>query len=151
MRRITMLLLMTMAAALVMASGVAWAANAGDLDTSFDGDGRVVFDVFGGVNDSAQAVAIQPDGKIVLAGSWAGFASDGSGRTFAITRFNPDGSLDKAFGSGGRTLVAFPNAAAEAKGVAIQPDGKIVAAGSTNAGGDSDFAVARYYAITGGS
>ena len=139
MRRITILLLTTMAAALVMASGVAWAANAGDLDTSFDGEGRVVFDVFGGVNDSARAVAIQPDGKIVVAGRWAGFASDGSGGAFALARFNPDGSLNKAFGSGGRTLVAFPNAAAEAKGVAIQPDGKIVAAG-THGG---DFALAR--------
>ena len=152
MRRITILLLMTMAAALGLASP-AQAANAGDLDTSFDGDGRVVFNVFGEVSDRAQAVAIQPDGKTVVAGWWCGFGDQCSTGTFAIARFNPNGSLDKAFGSGGRTLVAFPNGKAEAEDVAIQPDGKIVAAGSTWAGGDSDsdFALARYHAITDGS
>jgi uncharacterized delta-60 repeat protein len=119
----------------------AQAANAGDLDRSFSSDGRVTFDVFGGVHDSGRAVAIQPDGKIVVAGSWPGFASDASGRTFALARFNPDGSLDTVFGSGGRTLVAFPNGAAEAKDVAIQPDGKIVAAGYSH--GSRYFALAR--------
>ena len=71
--RAAALLAAVAAIAMVVALGFtspAQAANAGDLDTSFDGDGRVVFDVFGGVDDSAQAVAIQPDGKIVLAGSW---------------------------------------------------------------------------------
>ena len=139
MRRITILLLMTMAAALGLANP-AQAANAGDLDTSFDGDGRVVFNVFGEVSDRAQAVAIQPDGKTVVAGWWCGFGAQCSTGTFALARFNPNGSLDKAFGSGGRTLVAFPNAAAEAEDVAIQPDGKIVAAGTLGTG---DFALAR--------
>jgi len=138
MRRITILLLMTMAAALGLTSP-AQAANAGDLDTSFDGDGRVVFNVFGEVADSAEAVAIQPDGKIVVAGSWCGFGAQCSTGTFALSRFNPDGSLDTVFGSGGRTLVTFPNGAAEAKGVAIQPDGKIVAAGTHG----RNFALAR--------
>jgi uncharacterized delta-60 repeat protein len=146
MRRITILLLMTMAAALVMASGVAWAANAGDLDTSFDEDGRVDFNVFGGVDDSARAVAVQPDGKIVLAGWWCGFGADCNTSTFALSRFNPDGSLDKTFGSGGRAVVAFPNGWALATDVAIQADGKIVAAGWRNDDdgvNDADFALIR--------
>jgi uncharacterized delta-60 repeat protein len=146
MRRITILLLMTMVAALVMASGVAWAANAGDLDTSFGGDGRVVYDVFGGVDDSAQAVVIQPDGKIVVAGSWCGFGNQCRTGTFAIARFNPNGTLDTAFGNSGRILVAFPNGRAVATGVQIQADGKIVAAGWRNDDddvNDADFALVR--------
>jgi uncharacterized delta-60 repeat protein len=137
------------AAAMVVALGFtspAQAAYAGDLDTSFDGDGRVVFDVFGRVDDRAQAVAIQRDGKIVIAGSWCGFGAGCNTGTFAIARFNPDGSLDSAFGSGGRTLVAFPNGSAEAAGVAIQSDGKIVAAGWRNDDdgvSDADFALVR--------
>src|SRR5215210_1714854 len=122
------LLATVVAAAMVVVLGFtspAQAANAGDLDTSFDGDGRVVFDVFGGVSDRAQAVAIQPDGKIVLAGFWCGFGAQCRTSTFALARFNPDGSLDTAFGNSGRTLVAFPNGSAEASGVAIQGDGKI--------------------------
>src|SRR5215204_6309200 len=88
-------LLAAVAAAMVVALGFtspAQAANAGDLDTSFDDDGRVVFDVFGQGHDSAQAVAIQRDGKIVLAGLWCGLGArcNVSG-TFALTRFNPDG------------------------------------------------------------
>ena len=146
MRRIMILLLMTMAAALVMTSGVAWAANAGDLDTSFDDDGRVEFNVFGGVDDSAEAVAIQRDGKIVMAGWWCGFGADCNTGTFALSRFNPDGSLDKTFGSGGRALVTFPNGRAVATDVAIQADGKIVAAGWRNDDdgvNDADFALIR--------
>jgi uncharacterized delta-60 repeat protein len=143
------LLATVVAAAMVVALGFtspAQAANAGDLDASFDGDGRVVFDVFGGVDDSAQAVAIQRDGKIVIAGFWCGFGAGCNVGTFAISRFNPDGSLDSAFGSGGRTLVAFPNGWAQATDVAIQTDGKIVATGWRNDDdgvNDADFALVR--------
>ena len=143
------LLAVVAAAAMVVALGFtspAQAAFAGDLDASFDHDGRVVFDVFGGVDDRARAVAIQPDGKIVLAGWWCGFGANCNVGTFALTRFDPDGSLDSAFGSGGRALVTFPNGRAEATGVAIQPDGKIIAAGWRNDDDgveDADFALVR--------
>jgi uncharacterized delta-60 repeat protein len=137
------------AAAMVVALGFtnpAQAANAGDLDASFDRDGRVVFDVFGGVDDSANAVATQSDGKIVLAGGWCGFGAQCNTGTFALARFHPDGSLDSAFGNNGRTLVAFPNGWAHANGVAIQANGKIVAVGERNDDdgvGDGDFALVR--------
>ena len=137
------------AATMVVALGFtspAQAANAGDLDTSFHGDGKLVFDVFGGVGDSTQAVAIQRDGKMVLAGSWCGFGAQCHTGTFALARFNPDGSLDSAFGNNGRTLVAFPNGWARATDVAIQADGRIVAVGERNDDdgvGDGDFALAR--------
>ncbi|HEX8637823.1 MAG TPA: FG-GAP-like repeat-containing protein [Pyrinomonadaceae bacterium] len=85
-------------------------------------------------SDLAQAVALQSDGKIVV----AGYAlSD-----FALARFNPDGSLDATFGTGGTVLTPVGTSSDEAYAVAIQPDGKIIVAGSANA----NFAVVRYNA-----
>ncbi|MEV6839365.1 calcium-binding protein [Streptomyces sp. NPDC051133] len=100
----------------------------GALDPSFDGDGRVVTP-----GASAQDVKLQSDGRIVVAGSGAG--------GFAVLRYNTNGSLDTGFGSGGRVDTAFGGSDV-ANGVAIQSDGKIVAAG--RGGPDNDFALARY-------
>ena len=111
----------------------------GSLDASFDSDGRVTTD-FGSAADVAYAVAIQSDGKIVVAGS----ASNGSNDDFALARYNSDGSLDTSFGSGGKAMTAILSATDYAFAVAIQHDGKIVAAGSTSNGSNDDFAVARY-------
>ena len=116
---------------------LAWAAPAaaapGDLDTSFGDDGRVTTS-FGGGDDFAADVVVQPDGRIVVAGSTAaGGASD-----FALARYLPDGSLDRSFSDDGMVTTAFP-AGAGASGIALQPDGKIVAAGHSG-----EFAVARY-------
>ena len=107
-------------------------AAAGDLDTTFDGDGIVTTDF--GSDDGAVDVAIQADGKIVAAGS--------SGGKFALARYNSDGSLDTTFGTGGLVTTAF---ASDSGGgaVAIQSDGKIVHAGIKFAGVDN-FALARY-------
>src|SRR5207245_943210 len=69
----------------------------GSLDPSFGSGGRVLTD-FGGY-DEASALALQSDGKIVVAGF-----SDVVGFGFALARYNPDGSLDPSFGSGGRVL-----------------------------------------------
>ncbi len=116
-------------------------AAPGDLDTSFSADGGVLAD-FGGFEE-ASAVLVQPDGKLVAAGS----ASIGGNRDFALARFHPDGSLDTSFGSAGLVLTDFGDGSDDgAAALAIQPDGKLVAAGFSNAGnpGDFDFAVARY-------
>jgi uncharacterized delta-60 repeat protein len=104
-------------------------AAPGDLDPGFNGDGRVTISP-GGKDGAFSDVAIQPDGKIVL----AGYAFVNPGETdMAITRLNPDGTLDQGFGSGGTTLVNFlpgpPRSLDIANAVALQPDGKIVAAG----------------------
>jgi uncharacterized delta-60 repeat protein len=116
------------------------AAAAGALDTSFDSDGKVTTD-FGGI-DQSFGLAIQPDGKIVAAGfSW----SDGfTGIDFAIDRYNPDGSLDTNFDSDGKVTTDFGASFETAWSVAIQPDGKIVAAGSMGDAFDEDFALVRY-------
>jgi len=98
----------------------------GKLDTSFDGDGKVIT-TFGSVDASAQSVAIQADGKIVVAGR--------AGDKLALARYLPDGSLDPSFGSGGRVAISVGSGADRADAVAIQPDGKIVAAGRTAQGG----------------
>lgn len=108
----------------------------GSLDTTFDGDGKLTTD-FGTNADLANAVAIQPsDGKIVVAGL--------SNLVVALARYNPDGSLDSGFGTGGKvTLLVDSNCRANA--VAIQPlDGKIVVAGNAFTGTGNNFLVARF-------
>lgn len=102
-----------------------------DLDTTFGNQGKVVipFNVGTGLQDEGMAVAIQPDGKIVVAGSALVEDDDWD---FAIARLHPDGTLDGTFGSSGRVVVAFDLAASgfdAVRDVALQADGKIVVAG----------------------
>ena len=106
----------------------------GSLDASFDEDGRVTMD-FGGNSDQSNAVAIQPDGKIVAAGT--------SESDFAVARYNADGSLDTSFGVDGivSTDISFDDTG---RAVALQPDGKIVVAGTVNSNLYDDLAVIRY-------
>jgi uncharacterized delta-60 repeat protein len=117
-------------------------AAPGDLDTSFDDDGKAFYQ-FLNHGYTAYDMALQPDGKIVLAGADAFAFAD-----FAIVRFNPDGTLDAGFGTNGRAVTPVVPNEDEALAVALQPDGKIVAAGyaQTNPGNSSfmDFAVVRY-------
>src|SRR5919106_1322270 len=105
------------AVALVLAIANPAAAPPGDLDPTFDGDGKVTTDFAGG-GDQAQAVAIQGDGKIVA----AGFASSAD---FALTRYNPDGSLDTTFDGDGKVTTDFAGGGDDAHGVAIQANGRI--------------------------
>jgi uncharacterized delta-60 repeat protein len=110
----------------------------GSLDPTFDGDGRVTTD-FIGTEDRAFAVAIQADGKIVA----AGFALTQDNEDFALARYNPDGSLDPTFDADGKVITDFALARDEARALAIQPDGKVVAAGFAFIR-SFDFALARY-------
>lgn len=107
----------------------------GSADITFDGDGKASAD-FGSTNDLAHAVAIQADGRIVVAGV--------SGSSFALARFNQDGSLDTTFDADGKLVTNFGSASANAYAIDIALDGKIVVAGDTRAGSNTDFAVARY-------
>ena len=104
------------------------------------GDGAVTTDF--GAGDIAYAVAVQPDGKIVLAGS----ARVGGNDDFALTRYNSDGSLDTSFGIGGKVTTAISTGTDWAHGVAVQPDGKIVVVGRGHNGLNWDVAVVRYHA-----
>jgi uncharacterized delta-60 repeat protein len=121
----------------------AYAAQ-GDLDSTFSGDGVAVTD-FSANLDGATDVALQSDGKIVV----AGFSESGADITtsdFALARYNPDGTLDMSFGTDGKVVTDFAGSRDTATGVAIQPDGKIVAAGRSQNGTETDFALARYNA-----
>ncbi|HEX4706267.1 MAG TPA: delta-60 repeat domain-containing protein [Candidatus Udaeobacter sp.] len=119
----------------------------GSLDASFGTNGRVTTD-FPGLVAAISAVVVQPDGKIVVAGGaypLFTFAGD-----FKVARYNPDGSLDTLFGNGGIVTTIFPGDGSFAFALALQSDGKIIAAGTDffdfNPGdmSDTDFALARY-------
>jgi uncharacterized delta-60 repeat protein len=115
----------------------------GAIDTTFGTGGKVSTDIDGG-SDQAFAVALQADGKIVVAGS-----NDVSpkGKSFALVRYNADGSLDATFGTGGKVVTSFGSQSDTAYAVVVQPDGRIVAGGHTNtATRGVDFALARYQA-----
>jgi uncharacterized delta-60 repeat protein len=116
-----------------------------DLDPTF-GHGGIVLTDFGHSYDWAYALALQPDGKIVVAG-----VSDASGsKDFALARYNPDGALDASFGDGGLVTDGVRSLTADIiHGIAIQPDGRIIVGGvsfedvvTTRPHGD--FMVARY-------
>ncbi|MBE7495933.1 MAG: cadherin-like beta sandwich domain-containing protein [Verrucomicrobiaceae bacterium] len=113
----------------------------GTLDTTFDGDGKLTTPVGAGGNDDGRAVVIQPDGKIVVAGS----SYNGSNHDAALVRYNSNGTLDTSFDADGKLTTAIGGGHDYWWAVALQGDGKIVAAGAT-LGGSHDMAVARYHA-----
>jgi uncharacterized delta-60 repeat protein len=102
----------------------------GSFDATFNGTGAVILDLRG-TNDTARAVEIQPDGKIVVGGGSARPGSD-SQNEFALARLNADGTLDTSFDGDGKvfTMISAPGDDGSAVTLAIQSDGKIVAAGS---------------------
>ena len=106
-------------------------AAAGDLDTGFGRGGKKRITFRG--TDAAQAVLVQPNGRIVVAGG------GGPASSFCVVRLRSDGRLDTTFGARGKRLVDFGGDDEGAFGAALQPDGKIVLVG------DADFqpAVAR--------
>ena len=100
----------------------------GSLDTTFDGDGIATDDasLIGSYNRSRSSVAVQSDGKIVVAGT------SGEYGDFAIVRYNADGSLDTSFDTDGKTTTDIGTSTVDsASSVAIQSDGKIVVAGTS--------------------
>jgi uncharacterized delta-60 repeat protein len=126
----------------LLASSTPVSATSGVLDPSFGTGGRVTTDLGGGFAD-AYALAQQPDGKIVA----VGHTTVAVGDDFALVRYRTDGSLDPGFGTGGVVTTDFFGVFDHANAVALQRDGRIVAAGSAFSGslpGHDDFALARY-------
>ncbi|MBL0317399.1 MAG: T9SS type A sorting domain-containing protein [Flavobacteriales bacterium] len=113
----------------------------GSLDNSFDGDG-IVTTTLGEDGGRAHAMAIQNDGKIVL----AGYSYNGIDNDFALMRYNSDGSIDNSFDSDGYVTTGFALFSNDrAFAVTIQDDGKILVAGYfTNEVSGRDFALIRY-------
>jgi uncharacterized delta-60 repeat protein len=120
----------------------------GSLDKRFGKNGKITTDFFRNV-DSISSIAIQPDGKIVVAGFAQLAGSGGTPRVFALARYRSDGSPDTSFGNGGALTTSFGGNFAAASAVMVQPDGKIVVAGTVDfnpdiPGSGLDFALARY-------
>jgi uncharacterized delta-60 repeat protein len=126
---------------LFLTLGATTSAQPGNLDGDFDADGKVTTD-FGTGDDLGQSVAVQPDGRIVVAGS----ASNGTNKDFAVARYNMDGTLDNSFSFDGKVTAPFGTSDDIGQSVAVQPNGKILVAGYSNNGTDNDFAIARYNA-----
>jgi len=104
----------------------------GSPDTSF-GTGGAVTTPIGSYGSEAYAVAIQSDGKIVVAGHT--FFSYPNYDDFSLVRYNTDGSLDVSFGSGGKVTTAIGPTNDRGYDVAIQPDGKLLVVGYCDTGG----------------
>lgn len=134
-------------AAILAVSVSIWAQP--ELDISFNGNGRATAAIAAtaaqGTNQEF-ATLVQSDNKIVAVGT-VGFNSNGT-RYFGLTRFNTDGTKDISFGDHGDVITDFdPNASVErAFAAAIQPDGKIIVAGTIEviSPGLNYFTVARY-------
>ncbi len=126
----------------------------GTPDTSFGAAGLVTTDFSGG-SDVATSLAIQANGQILLAGATSPLPpgegqGEGAESSFALARYNTDGSLDTSFGTSGLVTSSFGDGDDVAAGVAVQANGSIVVCGSTLLDGNDElgsvphFAVARY-------
>lgn len=118
----------------------------GLLDAGFQAGGKVTVDFAGG-DDQAMGVAVQPDGRILV----AGFASNlTTGEDFAVARLLPNGQIDRSFGNLGLVTTDFHSSDDRLHALALQSDGKIVAAGvaslplGSSGKTTTDFAVVRY-------
>ena len=109
------------------------------LDESFGADGRVAVEL--GLKNSANAIVLQPDGKIVVAGS----VSPGQAKNFSLLRFNADGSLDSSFNREGALITSVSLGDDEALALGILADGRIVAGGYSSNGKNRDFALVCYF------
>lgn len=110
------------------------------LDTAFGVDGRVAVEL--GAGNSGHAVVVQPDGRIVVAGSTV----VGTTRHFSLVRLNRDGSLDTTFNGEGAVITPVTSGDSEALALGLLADGRLIAAGYGFNGVDRDFALVCYFA-----
>jgi len=103
-------------------------------DTSFSGDGYSILPIVQSSQHSSRgkSFTVQPDGKIVIAGD---VVRNSQQREFALSRINPDGTLDTSFGTNGIVVAMLGNNADSVVKVRLQPDGKIILAGTSWADG----------------
>jgi uncharacterized delta-60 repeat protein len=114
-------------------------AQDGTIDGSFGSTGTVTTAIGLG-SEQASSVALQSDGKIVVAGN----SVNGTDWNFAVVRYNSNGTLDSTFNDSGKVTTSLNSTYEESRGIAVQSDGKIVVAGYTTNGVIEDFVVLRY-------
>ena len=116
----------------------------GSIDPSFGNHGIALVRI--GPGSVANAVVLQPNGRIVVAGRSGTLGLSATDGRFALARFLPGGTLDPAFGDHGTLTTALTDQGSYAAALALEPDGRIVAAGpsASNTAGSPHFAVARY-------
>ena len=110
----------------------------GSPDLGF-GTGGLVTTPFSTQDDFGRAVAVQADGRIVVAGQ----SSNRSNPDFAVARFSDNGTLDSSFGTGGKLTIDFFGSFDGAENVLMQPDGKIVLGGFARNGTRTGYGLAR--------
>jgi uncharacterized delta-60 repeat protein len=118
--------------------------NDGTFDTNFNGNGIVFIDVPSQYASSGKAVALAPNGKVVVVGNVVEIT--GHSGSMVVVRLNPNGSLDATFGGDGIVVTDFGDTEGYQKSTAaaIQLDGKVVAGGYSNTFGNMDMVLARY-------
>ncbi len=119
--------------------GIARYNTNGSLDNTFSTDGKA--NILMNLSSQAYALAVQSDDKVLLAGP---SLEPDFYNAFAVVRFNTDGSFDNSFDTDGIVITSVTPYSDEAKGMAIQPDGKIVVVGGVTPTGPIRFGVVRY-------
>jgi len=129
---------------LICSFSVLFAQYDGTLDNSFGTNGKVITDFQ--QHDYAYAIALQPDGKIILAGYSTIPMNPGHNYLFALARYNSNGTLDNTFGVGGLDTFDFGFTTSYDEtgwSMVLQPDGKIIVAGN-HFNTNNDFALVRF-------
>ncbi|MBK8492059.1 MAG: hypothetical protein IPL49_14535 [Saprospirales bacterium] len=121
------------------AFGVVRLNTNGTMDNNFGNGGKVITSV-GPADDFSWSCAVQPDGKILVAGRTV----TNNVPAFALVRYKPDGTLDSSFGNGGKVKTTVGGVSDRGRVVVVQPDGKILVGGTSTIAGSDDFAVVRY-------
>ncbi|MCB1660235.1 MAG: hypothetical protein KDI39_18585, partial [Pseudomonadales bacterium] len=113
----------------------------GSLDTSFGMDGKQIIDINNDSEDFAESIALQADGKLILAGR---SQVNGQSHDVSVVRLNADGGLDTSFGMGGKQIIDINNGSDDiVESIVIQADGKLVLAGHSENGQSRDVSVVR--------
>ncbi len=119
----------------------------GTLDTSFGMEGKVITAIVGGNNgdDWATAMALQPDGKIILSGTTQSAVYGSSFDDFALARYNTNGTVDSSFGTDGQVITSVSPYSDFSYSMTLQSDGKIISAGYSPVGPFAyGFTIVRY-------
>jgi uncharacterized delta-60 repeat protein len=112
----------------------------GTLDSTFGTNGKVITPV-GPAEDFVWSLVVRPDQKILM-GGYA--VNDSLNEDYAIVQYNTNGSIDSTFGNNGKVLTVIGDDDDELYSMVLQPDGKIVAGGTTDTSGYENFALLRY-------